>query len=189
MPVHLLYLPNPMSWWISVLARGTFQAGCKKLTRPDVTPERDEHDDRTTAQQRMVALLEVLAPAEGYNLTALPDVRFLRSNRPLSRTPVLYDPGIVIVCQGRKRGYWGDATYLYDARHYLAVAVPVPFTMGTDASAGEPLLAIYFNLDFKLAADMMLQLNDEPTAEPKGMYASPMEPRLNQSVLRLLEAL
>ena len=51
----------------------------------------------------MVALLKVLAPVEGYNLTALPDVRFLRSNRPLSRTPVLYDPGIVIVCQGRKR--------------------------------------------------------------------------------------
>ncbi|WP_416354457.1 hypothetical protein, partial [Pseudomonas aeruginosa] len=25
----------------------------------------------------------------------------LRSDRPLARTPVLYDPGIVIVCQGR----------------------------------------------------------------------------------------
>ncbi|MBK5554125.1 AraC family transcriptional regulator [Pseudomonas sp. TH03] len=137
----------------------------------------------------MIALLTKLAPDEGYNLTALPGVRLLRSNRALERTPVLYDPGIVIVCQGRKRGYWGDATYLYDARHYLAVAVPVPFTMETDASAEEPLLAIYFHLDFKLAADLMLQLNDEPTAEPKGMYASPMEPRLNQSVLRLLEAL
>jgi AraC-like DNA-binding protein len=137
----------------------------------------------------MIALLARLAPDEGYNLTALADVRLLRSNRALARTPVLYDPGIVIVCQGRKRGYWGDATYLYDAQHYLAVAVPVPFTMETDASAEEPLLAIYFHLDFNLAADLMLQLDDQPTAEPKGMYASPMEPRLSQSVLRLLEAL
>ncbi|MFJ7793906.1 AraC family transcriptional regulator N-terminal domain-containing protein [Pseudomonas sp. NPDC096950] len=137
----------------------------------------------------MITLLTKLAPDEGYNLTALPDVRLLRCNRPLTRTPVLYDPGIVIVCQGSKRGYWGDATYLYDAQHYLAVAVPVPFTMETDASAEEPLLAIYFHLDFNLAADLMLQLDDPHTAEPKGMYASPMEPPLSQSVLRLLEAL
>ncbi|MET1068909.1 MAG: AraC family transcriptional regulator [Pseudomonas prosekii] len=143
----------------------------------------------------MVALLAKLAPDEGYNLTALPDVRLLRSNRALQRTPVLYDPGIVIVCQGRKIGYWGEATYRYDAQHYLAVAVPVPFTMETDASAEEPLLAIYLHLDFNLAAELMLQiddllqLSDQPSAEPKGMFASPMEPRLRQSVLRLLEAL
>ncbi len=83
---------------------------------------------------RTVQLLEKLAPVEGYNLSALEDIRFLRSNRPLTRTPVLYDPGIVILCQGRKRGYLGDEVYRYDAQHYLVVSVPVPFTMETDAS-------------------------------------------------------
>src|SRR5476649_203530 len=160
-----------MSRWISALASGTLQAGCK-TDETHVTPERDEQDGRTTAQQRMVALLKVLAPVEGYNLTALPDVRFLRSNRPLSRTPVLYDPGIVIVCQGRKRGYFGDQVYLYDRQHYLAVSVPVPFTMETDASAEEPLLAIYMHLDFKVAADLMIQIDQRSTglqARPQGM--------------------
>ena len=52
---------------------------------------------RTGARQPMVDLLRALAPQEGYNLTALPDVRILRSDRALARTPVLYDPGIVIV--------------------------------------------------------------------------------------------
>lgn len=47
-------------------------------------------------RKRLVTLLRTLAPDEGYNLTALPSVRILRSNRALSRTPVLYDPGIVI---------------------------------------------------------------------------------------------
>ncbi|RON52218.1 AraC family transcriptional regulator [Pseudomonas frederiksbergensis] len=149
----------------------------------------DSGIDQNDCQRQTIALLAKLAPDEGYNLTALADVRLLRSNRALARTPVLYDPGIVIVCQGSKRGYWGDATYRYDAQHYLAVAVPVPFTMETDASAEEPLLAIYFHLDFNLAADLMLQLDHEPAAAPKGMYASPMEPALSQSVLRLLEAL
>jgi len=147
--------------------------------------------DDLARSREIVARLAQLAPIEGYNLTPLPDVRLLRSNRPLSRTPVLYDPGIVIVCQGRKRGYWGDELFVYDARHYLAVAVPVPFTMETEASAEEPLLAIYLHLDFKVAAEVLLHLSEHGDSqhEPRGMYASPMEKALEQSVLRLLEAL
>lgn len=141
----------------------------------------------------MAALLGALAPQEGYNLTALAGVRLLRSNRPLARTPVLYDPGIVIVCQGRKRGYFGDEIYLYDEQHYLAVAVPVPFTMETDATPERPLLAIYLHLDFQLAAELMLQIDQmgKPSAEdaPRSLFSSPMAPALTQSVLRLLEAL
>jgi AraC-like DNA-binding protein len=143
-------------------------------------------------RQRMVSLLAGLAPEEGYNLSPLADVRFLRSNRPLKATPVLYDPGIVIVCQGRKRGYFGDQVYVYDDQHYLAVSVPVPFTMETDASLQAPLLAVYMHLDFELAADLMLQLAqhggvDETT--PAGLMSTPMDQRMAGSVLRFLEAM
>jgi AraC-like DNA-binding protein len=147
---------------------------------------------RNIVQQRMVALLSGLAPSEGYNLCAMPDVRFLRSNRPLVATPVLYDPGIVIVCQGRKRGLFGDQVYLYDNQHYLAVSVPVPFTMETDATEEKPLLAIYMHLDFRLAADLMLQIDQwrySQPMEPKGMMSSPMGRRLSEAVLRFLEAM
>jgi AraC-like DNA-binding protein len=140
----------------------------------------------------MVTLMERLAPVEGYNLTALPDVRFLRSNRPLARTPVLYEPGIVIVCQGRKRGFLGQQEYVYDARHCLAVSVPVPFSMETEASAEEPLLAMYLRLDFQLTADLLLELEayGQPViAEPRGMLSTPMDARLSASVLRFLEVL
>ncbi|MGE7991887.1 AraC family transcriptional regulator [Pseudomonas sp. NPDC089554] len=144
-------------------------------------------------QQRMVSQLLAQAPQEGYNLTALPDVRILRSDRPLARTPVLYDPGIVIVCQGRKRGYFGDRLYLYDEQHYLAVAVPVPFTMETEASAEHPLLALYLHLDFQLAADLLVQLEQHqapaPAQAPLSMMSSPMDDAFRATVLRLLEAL
>jgi len=144
-------------------------------------------------RQKMISLLKALAPDEGYNLTALPDVRILRSNRALSRTPVLYDPGIVIVCQGSKRGYFGDQIYVYDAQHYLAVAVPVPFTMETDATPQRPLLAIYMHLDFKVAAELMLQIDRQrvPLDEhaPQSMMSSPMDTTLQMSVLRFLEAM
>ena len=141
----------------------------------------------------MVELLRTLAPSEGYNLTALPSVRILRSDRALTRTPVLYDPGIVIVCQGCKRGYFGDRLYLYDAQHYLAVSVPVPFDMETDATAAQPLLALYLHLDFAVAADLMLQIDREAVAEaaqaPQSMLSSPIDADMRATVWRLLQAL
>lgn len=143
-------------------------------------------------QARMVGLLKTLAVEEGYTLTRLPGVRLLRSDRPLARTPVLYDPGIVIVCQGVKRGYLGGQVYQYDAQHYLAVSVPVPFTMETDASAQAPLLAIYLHLDLQLAADLLIELGEQegtPETPAQGMMSSPMQAPMQATVLRLLEAL
>jgi len=141
----------------------------------------------------MVALLRALAPQEGYNLTPLPDVRILRSDRPLARTPVLYDPGIVIVCQGRKRGYFGGQIYVYDEQHYLAVSVPVPFAMETEATPEHPLLAIYMHLDFRLAAELMLQLDrlgpPMPQDIPQSMMSSPMDGPMRAAVLRFLETM
>jgi len=141
---------------------------------------------------RMIGLLRGLATDEGYTLTSLPDVRLLRSNRPLIRTPVLYEPGIVIVVQGRKRGFLGQEAFVYDEQHYLVVSVPVPFTMETEASEEEPLLAIYFRLDHAMAAELCIQIDERhgaSSASPRGLYSSPMEEPLAASVLRLLEAL
>lgn len=147
----------------------------------------------TSDGRRLAALARRLAPQEGYNLTALPGVRILRSDRALSRTPVLYDPGIVIVCQGCKRGFFGDQVYVYDAEHYLAVAVPVPFTMESDGSPQHPLLAVYMHLDFPLAADVMLQMAQHPSAvggdAPSSMLSSPLDAPMRNATLRLLEAL
>ncbi|CAG9208863.1 Uncharacterized HTH-type transcriptional regulator YqhC [Paraburkholderia sabiae] len=160
----------------------------------DKPRKKSRSEAQSGEQQRMVSLLKALAPHEGYNLTVLPDVRILRSNRALTRTPVLYDPGIVIVCQGSKRGYFGDQIYEYDEQHYLAVAVPVPFTMETRATPQHPLLAIYMHLDFSLAAELMLQIDrhdasdDEPDS-PQSMMSSPMDAALQRSVLRFLEAM
>lgn len=141
-------------------------------------------------RRRMVELLNRMSPLEGYNLTTLPDVRFLRSNRPLRQVPVLYDPGIVIVCQGQKRGYWGNKTYVYDAQHYLAVSIPVPFTMETDASPEEPLLAIYLHLDIPMAAELLMEIESQAMpspVKPCGMIASPMTPAMADTVARFVE--
>ncbi len=75
----------------------------------------------------MATLITRLAPEEGFTPTALDGVRLTRVNSSLTRMPVLYEPSICIVCQGRKRGYLGGETYVYDAQQFLVLSVPLPF--------------------------------------------------------------
>jgi AraC-like DNA-binding protein len=145
------------------------------------------------SRRRMAVLLSSLARDEGYTLSPLPGVRWLRSNRPLGITPVLYEPGIVIVCQGRKRGWLGDQEFVYDEQHVLAVAVPVPFVMQTEASPERPLLAIYLRLDMQLAAEIAMRVDEQAPHEapvrPLSLVSSQMDDYLADAVIRLLQAM
>lgn len=140
--------------------------------------------------ERMAALLRQLAPSEGYTLSALDEVKFMRSNRPMARTPVLYEPCICIVVQGRKRGYLGAETYVYDPQHYLVLSVPLPFHTETEASEDEPLLAMAISIDRISLAELMVAIDEKSKdAAPLGMMSTMMDERLAGTVLRLLEAL
>lgn len=142
--------------------------------------------------ERMASLLKQLAPSEGYTLSALEEVKFMRSNRSVARTPVMYEPCICIVVQGRKRGYLGDDMFIYDAQHYLVLSVPLPFYTETEASEDEPLLALAIRIDRTTLADLLVAIehSENILAEaPKGMVSTVMDARLADTVLRLLEAL
>jgi len=140
----------------------------------------------------MAMLLKQLAPHEGYTRSLLDGVRFMRADRPLGRTPVLYEPSIVIVCQGRKRGYLADKVYHYDAQHYLVLSVPLPFSTETEASPAEPLLAVSVRLDMTAVADLVMALDDRAagtSAAPEGIVSTPLDATLADTTVRLLRAL
>ncbi len=154
--------------------------------------------------REMIALIERLAPNEGYSLSALDGVRFMRSDRPLGRTPVLYEPGIVIVCQGRKLGFLGDETYVYDAQHFLVLSVPLPFSTETQASKEEPMLAVSIRMDLATVADLVVAIDNRsgegPDAAgkgagtqngdaPLGIASTPLSEELADATVRLLRAL
>src|SRR5689334_12758051 len=92
------------------------------------------------SNRRMTELLRGLATREGMHPTLIEGVTLMRVSQALPRTPVLYEPGVVIIGQGRKRGYLGDQTYTYDAHNYLVLSVPLPFECETEANPEEPLL-------------------------------------------------
>jgi len=144
----------------------------------------------------MAALLRELAPHEGHTRSVLDGVSFMRADRPLPRVPVLYEPSIVIVCQGSKRGYIGERVVRYDAQHYLVLSVPLPFSTDTDASPAAPLLAVSIRLDLVAVANLIVELGerDEPEesqqgAFPEGIMSTPLDARITDATLRLLRVL
>lgn len=146
----------------------------------------------TARQRRIISLLQQLAPHEGYTLSALPGLKFMRANTDIARTPVMYDPCIVIVCQGRKRGFVGDRSYVYDAHHYLVLSVPLPFESETEASPAEPMLAVSVSIDLTTAAELVLALEGKSArhgAPPAGILSTPLDDPMSDALLRLLEAL
>jgi AraC-like DNA-binding protein len=141
--------------------------------------------------KRIATLLARLAPAEGFTLSALDDVKFMRANGPVARTPVLYEPCICIVVQGRKRGYLGDTVFAFDAQRYLVLSVPLPFQTETEATPEQPLLGLSIRIDRTTLADLLVAIEGAatPADAPATILTTPLDARLQASVLRLLESL
>ncbi|CAB3797329.1 HTH-type transcriptional activator RhaS [Paraburkholderia caffeinitolerans] len=147
-------------------------------------------DDAT--QSRIVDLLLQLTQRDGSHPTSIDCVRLLRGSESHPRRPVMYEPSIVIVCQGRKRGFLGDQVFIYDAQQYLVLSVPLPFECETEATPEKPILAISIRVDLTMVAELLMALNDSrgsAVAEPVGIYATPLDATLSNAVLRLVEAL
>ncbi|MGF6774285.1 AraC-like DNA-binding protein [Paraburkholderia sp. GAS199] len=158
-------------------------------TQSNPSAQRDHAD---TAQQRLVDLFDALAPNPGFTRSSLEGVSLMRANSPMPRMPVMYEPSIVIVCQGRKRGYLGDQVFQYDAQQYLVLSVPLPFECETEATPEEPFLAISVRVDLTMVAELLMALNETQGAaqnDPVGIYSTPLDPALSNAVQRLMEAL
>ncbi|MDR3515326.1 MAG: AraC family transcriptional regulator [Azospirillaceae bacterium] len=149
---------------------------------PDPMNDRDE----------LVLLAGTIAGREGYTATSLPGLRLLRSSTDLDDVPVLYRPGAVFVLQGAKRGHLGTESFVYDAHHYLAVSVPVPFRMESRASPDAPLLAVYMDFDLSIAAELIELMPPRPGRthdNARSLVSSPLDRGVRGTLLRLVTAL
>lgn len=141
----------------------------------------------------MTSLLGTLATKEGVHPSALEGVHLMRASKSIPRSQVLYEPGIVIVGQGRKRGYLGDRVFTYDAHNYLVLSVPLPFECETEASPEGPMLAVSIRVDLAVLGDLLMKMDGahgSPTpAMPQGIYSTKLDLKLSETTVRLLESL
>jgi AraC-like DNA-binding protein len=140
----------------------------------------------------MIDRLLKLAPKEGYSLSILDGVKFMRANRYMPRMPVLYEPCIVIVLQGKKLGYLGNQVFQYDPQQFLVLSLQLPFESESIGTVEEPMLAIAIRIDLAVVAELVLSLDNTvalDTAPQLGMVSTPMDQNLSDVVMRLITVL
>lgn len=130
-------------------------------------------------------LIDRHAPGDGIHASALPGVSLVRSATPTLPIPVIYEPTLCIVAQGRKRAVLGTTAYVYDPAEYLVASVGLP-VMGSviDASADRPYLSLQLSLDATVLAE--LAIRHPASASQADHLASGLS--LNRSTPELLDA-
>ncbi|QWA11921.1 AraC family transcriptional regulator [Sodalis ligni] len=126
------------------------------------------------------------------NRVTIPYVRLLFTDTYCARTPVMYEPGIIILFQGRKTGYLGNKVFDYNASKYLLLSVPLPFECETFASAQEPLVGLAIGVDTLMLQDLIISMGDDAqfrpvTARSSGINAAPLTEELFCAAERLLD--
>jgi AraC-like DNA-binding protein len=145
-----------------------------------------------STRDRLAALLGAVAVREGRQETFVEGVEVARVSKPSPRAPMVYQPNIIIVGQGRKRAYLGGEVYQYDPFNYLVLSVPLPADCETEASPDEPLLLVAITVEPTMLGEMLLELDEPvspPVATPRGICTTPMSEEFGGAVIRLLECL
>jgi AraC-like DNA-binding protein len=149
-------------------------------------------DGQSDNRKRLASLLHEVAIHEGRQRTLVEGVEVSRISRAVPRAPVVYQPKILIVGQGRKRAYLGGEVYRYDAYNYLVLSVPLPAECETEATPEEPLLLLAINVEPTMLGEMLLEMDELPSQvgpTPRGISSTPMGEELAGAVIRLLECL
>lgn len=148
--------------------------------------------EATVGSSRLATVLAELATSEGFGSTCLADVKLMRSTETYRSAPVSYDPSIVIVAQGCKRGRLGARTFTYDAWNYLVLSVPLPFECETVGTPEEPMLGMAVRVNPSTVAELLLEA-DPPLLESTGSLhaidAVPLTAPLYDAAVRLAHCL
>lgn len=147
------------------------------------------------AGSTLAAHIAPLAPGPGIHETPWPGVEVLRADTPGPRRPVVYQPTVCVVAQGRKRVYLGDDSFVYDAWQYLVLSVPLPMDGEIlEASPERPFLALRLHLRAAALGEIMLQAGmaggaSGSPAACRGVCSSRFDPALHDAVCRLAAAI
>lgn len=122
---------------------------------------------------------------DGIHSTAIPGVSLIRSASPTMPMPVVYEPTLCLVAQGRKQAMLGTTSYVYDPAKYLIASVDLP-VMGSviEASQAVPYLCLALDLDTAVLSELALR---HPLRE-ESVSAPPAGITLNDTTAELLDA-
>lgn len=138
---------------------------------------------------KLVDIVGRHARNDGIHSTAIPSVSLIRSASPTMPMPVVYEPTLCLVAQGRKQAMLGTTAYVYDPAKYLIASVDLP-VMGSviEASEAVPYLCLALDLDTAVLSELALRhpLREESvSAPPAGITLNDTTPELLDAAVRL----
>ncbi|MCT6426125.1 AraC family transcriptional regulator [Escherichia coli] len=119
----------------------------------------------------------------------LPDVRLLYGETPFARTPVMYEPGIIILFSGHKIGYINERVFRYDANEYLLLTVPLPFECETYATSEVPLAGLRLNVDILQLQELLMDIGEDQHFQPSMAASGINSATLSEEILCAAERL
>ncbi|MBX8597691.1 AraC family transcriptional regulator [Pseudomonas cichorii] len=143
--------------------------------------------------ETLVDLIRRHTPTDGIHPTPIAGVSLVRSDSPTVPMPVVYEPTLCLIAQGRKQVMVGTTSYIYDAAKYLVASVDIPVTGSViEASEAEPYLCLVLDLDMAVLSELVLRYPapDEASVLPAaGIELNYTTPELLDAVARLARLL
>jgi AraC-like DNA-binding protein len=110
---------------------------------------------------------------------------------------LVYEPGIVILGQGKKHCYLDGKKYDYSAGNYLSLFLPMSIEVAVvEASPQKPLLMAGIKIDSLKIANILLKMDriESPPAKteplkPSAIFAEPLNDDLLDPIVKLLRTL
>lgn len=145
--------------------------------------------NRKTICQQLTQKINHLIQNGNDALAAVSNVRLLYGTKPNARTPVMYEPGIVILFSGHKTGYINDRVFRYDANEYLLLTVPLPFECETFATPDVPLAGMRINVDILQLQDLLMDIGEDDLFQPQACSTGINSAELSEEILCAVERL
>jgi AraC-like DNA-binding protein len=143
------------------------------------------------ALSEMARLIERHTAGDGVFPTTLERLVLIRSSRPTMPMPIVYEPSLCLVAQGRKQAVLGDRAFVYDPARYLIVSVELPVVGHVvEATPDEPYLCMALNFDSVALSDLVMQTPAPSTPAPAlGLNLCDASEALLDGAVRLLALL
>ncbi|WP_122462103.1 AraC family transcriptional regulator [Pseudomonas viridiflava] len=135
--------------------------------------------------EKLIDVISRHARTDGMHTTPVAGVSLVRSGAPTVPMPVVYEPTLCLIVQGRKQVAAGTLSYVYDASTYLVASVDMP-VIGSiiEASEALPYLCLVLDLDMAILSELALRHPD--TSERSDLPTAGIE--LNATTPELLDA-
>jgi AraC-like DNA-binding protein len=141
----------------------------------------------------LASLLDRRTGSDARHETAIPELTLWRFSNPTEPAPVLQQPAVYVVVQGRKQVIVGGERFVYDPSQYLAVSLEVPAVGNVvQASPDAPYLCLTLRVDPRELAALIVETGrpiPRDDHDGRALFVSALGAPLLDALLRLVRLL